>query len=378
MKIINIEHLSKTYKSGKIALNDISLQVEENTLFGLLGVNGAGKTTLIKILSGLLKKDTGKVTMASFSLDDDIDEIQKIINISPQETSIAPNLTVKENLIFFSEIYECLDLEYIDKTEGETLDNKTLNKMAWRSMFLQASFNYERMQAGGWLYSILPGLKKIHKNKQDLSTSMKHNLEFFNCHPFLITFVMGIILSLEQKKADIQTIRSLRVAAMGPLGGIGDAIFWFTLLPISAGIGANLSLQGSILGPIIFFVLFNIVHLGLRFGLMHWSYKVGVDGIAKLTKNAKEFTRAATVLGMIVVGALIASYVNVNIVTPEYLSMQGTIDLQSILDSIMPCLLPLAVTFGMYGLVKKNVSSMVNILILVVIGIVGAFLGIFA
>ena len=98
MKIINIEHLSKTYKSGKIALNDISLQVEENTLFGLLGVNGAGKTTLIKILSGLLKKDTGKVTMASFSLDDDIDEIQKIINISPQETSIAPNLTVKENI----------------------------------------------------------------------------------------------------------------------------------------------------------------------------------------------------------------------------------------------------------------------------------------
>lgn len=270
------------------------------------------------------------------------------------------------------------NLEYIDKTEGETLDNKTLNKMAWRSMFLQASFNYERMQAGGWLYSILPGLKKIHKNKQDLSTSMKHNLEFFNCHPFLITFVMGIILSLEQKKSDVQTIRALRVAAMGPLGGIGDAIFWFTLLPISAGIGANLSLQGSILGPIIFFVLFNIVHLGLRFGLMHWSYKVGVDGITKLTKNAKEFTRAATVLGMIVVGALIASYVNVNIVTPEYLSMQGTIDLQSILDSIMPCLLPLAVTFGMYGLVKKNVSPMVNILILVVIGIVGAFLGIFA
>jgi PTS system N-acetylgalactosamine-specific IID component len=267
--------------------------------------------------------------------------------------------------------------EYIDKTEAESLDNKTLNKMAWRSMFLQASFNYERMQAGGWLYSILPGLKKIHKNKEDLSTSMKHNLEFFNCHPFLITFVMGIILSLEQKKSDVQTIRALRVAAMGPLGGIGDAIFWFTLLPISAGIGANLSLQGSILGPIIFLLLFNIVHLGLRFGLMHWSYKVGVDGITKLTKNAKEFTRAATVLGMIVVGALIASYVSVNIATPEYLSMQGTIDIQSILDSIMPCLLPLVLTFFMYGLVKKNVSPMVNILILVVIGIVGGFLGIF-
>ena len=83
-----------------------------------------------------------------------------------------------------TEVMKRGNLEYIDKTEGETLDNKTLNKMAWRSMFLQASFNYERMQAGGWLYSILPGLKKIHKNKQDLSTSRKHNLEFFNCHPF--------------------------------------------------------------------------------------------------------------------------------------------------------------------------------------------------
>ena len=181
--------------------------------------------------------------------------------------------------------------EYIDKTEAESLDNKTLNKMAWRSMFLQASFNYERMQAGGWLYSILPGLKKIHKNKEDLSTSMKHNLEFFNCHPFLITFVMGIILSLEQKKSDVQTIRALRVAAMGPLGGIGDAIFWFTLLPISAGIGANLSLQGSILGPIIFFVLFNVVHLGLRFGLCIGHIKLVLMvylNLLKMLKNLQE------------------------------------------------------------------------------------------
>ncbi|MRZ81178.1 PTS system mannose/fructose/sorbose family transporter subunit IID [Paeniclostridium sordellii] len=266
--------------------------------------------------------------------------------------------------------------EYIDKSESQTLDKKTLNKMAWRSMFLQASFNYERMQAGGWLYSILPGLQKIHKNKQDLSTSMKHNLEFFNCHPFLITFVMGIILSLEQKKADVQTIRSLRVAAMGPLGGIGDAIFWFTLLPIAAGVGANLALEGSIAGPIIFLLMFNIVHLGLRFWLMHWSYKTGVEGITKLTKNAKEFTRSATVLGMIVVGALIASYVNIDIVT-EIPIGETALKVQEILDGIMPKLLPLGLTFGMYGLVKKNVSPMINILIMVIIGIAGAYIGLF-
>ena len=93
---------------------------------------------------------------------------------------------------------------YNNLTPAQPLDKATLNKMVFRSLNLQASFNYERMQAAGWLYCILPGLEKIHAdNKEDLELSMEHNLEFFNTHPFLVTFVMGIILSLEQQKADI-------------------------------------------------------------------------------------------------------------------------------------------------------------------------------
>ena len=158
---------------------------------------------------------------------------------------------------------------YKDLTPAKQLDKKTLNKMVWRSLFLQASFNYERMQAAGWLYGILPGLQKIHTNDEDLSKSMKHNLEFFNTHPFLVTFVMGIILSLEQQKADTNTIRAVRVAAMGPLGGIGDAIFWFTLVPITAGITANMAIDGSLAGPILFLLIFNAVQFGIRYWLMH-------------------------------------------------------------------------------------------------------------
>ena len=121
---------------------------------------------------------------------------------------------------------------YKNLTPAQPLDKKTLNKMVWRSLNLQGSFNYERMQAAGWLYCILPGLEKIHTDKEDLSTSMQHNLEFFNTHPFLVTFVMGIVLSMEQQKADINTIRAVRVAAMGPLGGIGELFsgsLWFRL-----------------------------------------------------------------------------------------------------------------------------------------------------
>ena len=171
---------------------------------------------------------------------------------------------------------------YEDLTPAPQLDQKTLNKMAWRSCFLQASFNYERMQAAGWLYSIIPGLEKIHTNKNDLAASMSHNLEFFNTHPFLVTFVMGIVLSLEQNKVDIPTIRAVRVAAMGPLGGIGDALFWLTLVPITAGITSNMAINGNAAAPIIFLVIFNVVQFALRFWLMNWSYKLGTSAIDAL------------------------------------------------------------------------------------------------
>ena len=196
---------------------------------------------------------------------------------------------------------------YEDLTPAPQLDQKTLNKMAWRSCFLQASFNYERMQAAGWLYSIIPGLEKIDTNKNDLAASMSHNLEFFNTHPFLVTFVMGIVLSLEQNKVDIPTIRAVRVAAMGPLGGIGDALFWLTLVPITAGITSNMAINGNAAAPIIFLVIFNAVQFALRFWLMNWSYKLGTSAIDALTANMQAFTRAASIMGVFVVGCLVVT-----------------------------------------------------------------------
>jgi PTS system N-acetylgalactosamine-specific IID component len=101
-------------------------------------------------------------------------------------------------------------------------------------MLLQASFNYERMQASGWLYGLLPALKKIHTNKRDLARAMKGHMGFFNTHPFLVTFVIGIILAMERSKQDVNSIQSTKIAVGAPLGGIGDAMFWLTLLPIAA------------------------------------------------------------------------------------------------------------------------------------------------
>ena len=124
---------------------------------------------------------------------------------------------------------------YEDQSIGAELTKKDINRVAWRSMLLQASFNYERMQASGWLYGLLPALKKIHTNKRDLARAMKGHMGFFNTHPFLVTFVIGIILAMERSKQDVNSIQSTKIAVGAPLGGIGDAMFWLTLLPICGG-----------------------------------------------------------------------------------------------------------------------------------------------
>ena len=295
------------------------------------------------------------------------------------------------------------NLAYKDTAPAKPLTKAVLNKMVWRSLNLQASFNFERMQAAGWLWGILPGLEAIHTNKDDLSTSMTHNLEFFNTHPFLVTFVMGIVLSMEQQKADINSIRAVRVAAMGPLGGIGDALFWFTLVPITAGITANLAIDGNLVGPILYFIITFGVQMALRYWLMYWSYDMGTKAIEVLTANAREFTHAASMLGVFVVGALTCNYgatslgimipngqtaekvkqlviENGKIVEQEVEQLKDVfINIQELLDGILPALIPLGLTLMCYTLIKKkNWSPTKCIMLLLVIGIVGCVFGIWA
>lgn len=265
---------------------------------------------------------------------------------------------------------------YMDKNIERVITQRELNRMTWRSVFLQASFNYERMQACGWLYGLLPGLKKIHKDKDDLSKSMSMHMEFFNTHPFLVTFIMGIVIAMEEGKEHPDTIRAIKVATMGPLGGIGDALFWMTLLPISAGIGASMAMQGNIAGPFVFLIIFNVVHFALRFGLMNYGYNTGVKAIESLKANTESISRAASILGLTVVGGLIASFINLNI---AYVleTKGGEVIIQEILDTqVMPKLLPLAYALFMYRLLKKDLSPVMLILITVIIGIVGHLIGI--
>ena len=277
---------------------------------------------------------------------------------------------------------------YKDTTPAARVDNKTLNKMVWRSMQLQAAFNYERMQSAGWLWAMLPGLQKIHTNKDDLAASMTHNMDFLNTHPFAVTFVMGMVLSMEQQKMDIQTIRSVRISTAAPLGGIGDALFWYTQIPITAGMTANMAIDGNMMGPILYFIIAFGAEMALRYGLMYWSYNLGTKAVSMMTAHAKEFTHAASLLGVFVVGALISNYgggthLGISIPNGQTVAEDGKtmvdvfINIQEYLDKILPCLIPLLFTLMCYFLIKKkNWTPTKCIGLFLVIGIVGAIFGI--
>lgn len=271
------------------------------------------------------------------------------------------------------------NLKYVDTNPAPRVSKSTLTKMIWRSCQLQAAFNYERMQSAGWLWAMLPGLEEVHTNKEDLATSMVSNMDFINTHPFAVTFVMGIVLSMEQQKVDVQTIRSVRISVAAPLGGIGDALFWYTLVPITAGLTANMAIKGSLLGPILYFIILFACEMALRYGLMYWSYNLGMKAVSMMTEYAEEFTHAASILGVFIVGALIANYGGGTQLGISIANGKNPIVIQNYLNMILPCILPLLITLLMFFLIKKKGWTPVKCIgLILVMGIVGAIFGIWS
>ncbi len=261
---------------------------------------------------------------------------------------------------------------------NKVLDKKDITKLAFMSMFLQASFNYERMQAGGFLCSQLPALKKIYKDdKEGLSAAMKDNLEFINTHPNLVGFLMGLLISMEEARADRSTIKGLKLALFAPIAGIGDAIFWFTILPIVAGISASMAIEGSVVGPIIFFLTYVVIYI-LRFVWTHLGYNLGTKAVGTIVEGAERIGKAATILGCTVIGALIANYVSISVALEIPVNEAKTVLVQQdFFDKIFPNILSIGYVFLMYYFLKqKKVSPVVLIVATFVVAIVCSFFGI--
>ncbi len=270
------------------------------------------------------------------------------------------------------------------KNMDTKITKKDLNKVVLRGVLLQLSWNFERMQALGYCYTILPILKKIYKNNPEgLKKAVQRNLEFFNTNPFMAAPIMGITLPMEEKLAtdktiDPTSISAIKIAMMGPLAGIGDSLFWFTILPICAGIGVSLSKGGNILGPIAFLILWNIPNLAVRYFGVTKGYELGTNLIGEITGGSvmQRITNATTIVGLMVLGVMTATMVNVPLNLTIGKGSQA-MTLQAIFDGIMPNLIPLGITYLVYRLIKKGKSVTKILFGIIIVAILGAVIGIF-
>lgn len=152
MYSIETSKLTKKFKE-KIAVNEVDLKIKQGELFALLGTNGAGKTTIIKMLSGLIVPTLGDITIENMDMKKEAINIKQILNVSPQETAIAPNLTVKENLEFMAGVYQIKNKENKISELIETFKlSEVLNKKA-------------KTLSGGWQRKVSIAISLINEPK---------------------------------------------------------------------------------------------------------------------------------------------------------------------------------------------------------------------
>ncbi len=290
-----------------------------------------------------------------------------------------------------------------------TLSKRDRWHVMWHSQLLQGSWNYERMQNGGWAYSMIPALRKLYPNKEDMAAALQRHLVFFNAQPYVASPIIGVTLALEEDKAngvevDDEAIQGVKVGMMGPLAGVGDPVFWYTVRPILGALGASMAINGNILGPILFFILWNLIRIAFLWYTQELGYKAGAAISSDLSSGLlKKVTRGAAMMGMFVLGALIERWVRITFtlkVSEVPIQKGGYIDwnklpsgvagikealtqqadgrsltntkvttLQDNLNMLVPGLAGLLLTFLCMWLLKKKVSPIVIILGIFVVGI---------
>jgi PTS system mannose-specific IID component len=171
---------------------------------------------------------------------------------------------------------------------------------------------------------------------------------------------------------------------MGPLAGVGDPVFWGTLRPVVAALGASIAIGGSLLGPLLFFVIFNVLRLATKWFGLKYGYQKGTEIVSDMAGNTlQKLTQGASILGLFVMGALVSKWTSINVpyVLSEYVAQDGTTvttTVQGILDQLLPGILPLILTFVCMKLLKKKVNPIVIIFSLFAVGIIGYALGVLA
>lgn len=270
--------------------------------------------------------------------------------------------------------------------EQKKITKEELKKTFWiYQLGCEMSNSYERLQSLVFCASMIPAIKKLYKDDEDAQReALKRHLNFFNTEGTIGSSIQGLTLAMEEEKsngAEITdtSITSIKTGLMGPLAGIGDSIIWAGIMPLIISIFIPMAKDGNAFAGIGPLVIYTAITLYVSWVLINKSYTLGRNSIISLLKDGKikQVIYAANVLGMMMMGALSASYVSIS--SPMKFKVIGgaTIVLQDILDQIMKGILPLAAVFAIYFfMVKKGPRYGIIIGSIVVISILASLLGI--
>ena len=245
-------------------------------------------------------------------------------------------------------------------------DKKMINSICWRSLNAHCSRvgGQARQMAIGFLWQIMPALNRYYKDQPEKKKeALYRHVQFCNVSNAIYPFMAGLVASMEKENSEVDdfdtsSIVAIKAALMGPLAGIGDSLLFSVVRVIAAGIGISFALQGSILGPILFFLIYNGCTMALRFSLGYVGFISGSSFITNMYQNGtlKILTKCAGILGLIMVGAMTASTVKFTTAISIPIPGGEAVALQSSLDTLFLGLVPLLLTFGCKKLLDKNVN----------------------
>lgn len=266
------------------------------------------------------------------------------------------------------------------------LTKKDIAKARLRWFYsLEFPNSFERLQAVSFAYTVSDSLQKIYKDDQEgLKDAMKRHLEFFNTEGTVGSLIVGIVLALEEKKklegnVDPEMIANLKLGLMGPVAGIGDSLIQGTVKAIILSLAASFGLQGNILGGLIPFLFPAVVYFFGRY-LAILGYNLGTEAVNKLISSGlmNDIIRVVSILGIFMMGALSSSYVKLSTPLKFTVGAGKTIEVQQVLDSILPGLLPLLCIFGIVWYFKnKKQNYFLLIIFIIVCSMLGCLVGLF-
>ena len=266
---------------------------------------------------------------------------------------------------------------------GTLMTPDVYRSMFFRQFTSQCSQSYDKMMAYGFMYTLEKPLRKIYPDDEDFYRALDRHTEFFNMTPHVLPFVAGLSVSMEEQAArdpsfDISSVSAVKVGLMGPLSGIGDSFYWGTFRVVAAGIGIGLAATGNPLGPIIYALIYTVVNVLTRIVSAHLGYNLGTKFLEQSAQSnlMNKLTDAAGVLGMTVVGAMIATMVSLN-TSLVFTFGESEVALQAIFDDIFLGILPMAATFICLWLYKRNVKTIWIIFGIFAVCIAGCGFGIF-